>query len=419
MKQKQTLAVLGGVLFFSVFFVFLFIRYSDFLFLIGIVFTIIVGSVVLFVAAKENKEWESLVKRIADEFSVVDVQDKEKLLGIATGYSSHKKKISQLFERAKMNANLEQVSFEKSYEKSFHLLRSFDEIEQQLSLQEESVKMTSDSVSEGLQSLQSVRSSVQEQGDAINVATETIEGVMDSIKEANRSFEHAGENSESLLKVTQSSVEIINQMSSSVKEVHTETARIRDIVKIIKEISEQTNILSLNASIESAHAGEAGKGFAIVASEIRNLADRSSENVVYIEKSIQSVTDKVNHASELAESVIAAIKQLNDSVTQNNEIVQNVSQIIALQESANQKLGSMMHDMVSQTQTVSAEIETQSAGWEETARMAENLRAVAERVMTTIQENRESIYRMIDAVNTYGKVSIRNMSVVNTLGRFV
>jgi len=99
---------------------------------------------------------------------------------------------------------------------------------------------------------------------------------------------------------------IINQsarmISEKIKEAGEETQNIDLILKTIEDISVKTNLLSMNAAIEAAHAGETGKGFAIVAQEIRKLAETSSKSVKQIVSIVRKIKDSVNQAVIISES---------------------------------------------------------------------------------------------------------------------
>ena len=95
------------------------------------------------------------------------------------------------------------------------------------------------------------------------------------------------------------------------------SGKIGGIITIITEISEQTNLLSLNASIEAARAGDMGKGFAIVASEVSNLSEKTQESVKDIKKLI-SLSDK---------TVDQGVKSVESSVGVISNILKNISEI--------------------------------------------------------------------------------------------
>ncbi|ANE40673.1 hypothetical protein IM42_03430 [Fervidobacterium sp. SC_NGM5_O18] len=108
-----------------------------------------------------------------------------------------------------------------------------------------------------------------------------------------------------------------NQMSSKLKltfdELYNDFAKIKDISSLIKSISVQTNLLSLNASIEAARAGEAGKSFAVVANEIRKLANEASEFAERIENNITSISNRFEGFSEELLNLFKNVEIISES----------------------------------------------------------------------------------------------------------
>lgn len=101
----------------------------------------------------------------------------------------------------------------------------------------------------------------------------------------------------------------VNQSAQLVGKLDESSRQISDIVTVIKEIAEQTNLLALNAAIEAARAGEAGRGFAVVADEVRKLAERTSTSTLEIETMITGVTATTGQAIEGIESGAALVNQ--------------------------------------------------------------------------------------------------------------
>src|ERR1700742_4175435 len=97
-------------------------------------------------------------------------------------------------------------------------------------------------------------------------------------------------------------------MLESMKDISTSSEKISKIIKVIDEIAFQTNILALNAAVEAARAGEAGMGFAVVAEEVRNLAQRSAQaardTASLIEESILKSTEGSRKLEEVASSIV-------------------------------------------------------------------------------------------------------------------
>ncbi len=98
--------------------------------------------------------------------------------------------------------------------------------------------------------------------------------------------------------------EILNQVAQQLDEVY-------EVVTIINNVAEQTNLLSMNAAIESAHAGEAGKGFSVVAEEIRSLAEETAENADKISKVVNTIVDAVENANKSSQSAFVAFEKVS------------------------------------------------------------------------------------------------------------
>jgi methyl-accepting chemotaxis protein/methyl-accepting chemotaxis protein-1 (serine sensor receptor) len=173
----------------------------------------------------------------------------------------------------------------------------------------------------------------------------------------------------------------LERMTGSMKEINGSSEKIARIIKVIDEIAFQTNILALNAAVEAARAGEAGMGFAVVAEEVRNLAQRSAQaardTAALIEESIAKSTEgaaklnEVAHAIKLSNGISLKVKALADEVNIGSKEqahgIEQISLAISKMEQVTQK-------------TASSAEESASAGEEMSGQSQEMKAAVAELV---------------------------------------
>lgn len=130
---------------------------------------------------------------------------------------------------------------------------------------------------------------------------------------------------------------LIRRLDEQVAVLHTKSEAIGSIVKVITEVAEQTNLLSLNAAIESARAGEAGKGFAVVAEEIRKLADQTKASAEEIAAMVQTMQGEVSHTRRQMEDAKAAMRRI-DTVSAETEqafsVIRNSTEQVAARAGA-------------------------------------------------------------------------------------
>ncbi|WP_248924644.1 methyl-accepting chemotaxis protein [Paenibacillus hamazuiensis] len=165
-------------------------------------------------------------------------------------------------------------------------------------------------------------------------------------------------------KVVRHSIEGMNSINKQMALLEQDSGKIGEIIGVIDDIADQTNLLALNAAIEAARAGEQGRGFAVVADEVRKLAERSSEATKQITSIIKGMQENTKHSVKAVSEGMASSQRTGEAfetiLTVVNETAHKVTEIAAACE-----------EQAAQTSNVMSSIETISAGTEEAAASSE------------------------------------------------
>ncbi|PYE51216.1 methyl-accepting chemotaxis protein [Paenibacillus barcinonensis] len=246
----------------------------------------------------------------------------------------------------------------------------------------QSVAASSEQISASTQEIAST--STSQSSEAGNIS-ELFKELSLAINSVAASAEEAAELSNDTVKtaregghVVQTSLEGMQAVNTKMAKLEEDSRKIGDIIEVIDDIAEQTNLLALNAAIEAARAGEQGRGFAVVADEVRKLAERSGEATKEIttiikvmqentRQSVQAVADSVEQSSKTGAAFDQIIDMVNNSSQKVNEIA------AACEEEAAQAA-----EVMSSVESISASSEESAAASEETAATCQSLAHLAE-----------------------------------------
>jgi len=188
-------------------------------------------------------------------------------------------------------------------------------------------------------------SAMQVAGADLNRTVEEIRLIADRLADRARG-------AETLKRVVIDSSEQMQSTNQIIKTVSRDIRSIAEIIEIIDQISEQTNILSLNAAIESAHAGSAGAGFAVVADEIRKLADSTQENAQRIAEALSAITEKVETAREAGDTSSAALEIVSADVHDFTAALTRIAEDVAAASARSVQVGTAISESMETTRRV-------------------------------------------------------------------
>ncbi len=167
-------------------------------------------------------------------------------------------------------------------------------------------------------------------------------------------------------------------LTAAISDISESSHKISGITKAIEDISFQTNILALNASVEAARAGTAGKGFAVVADEVQRLASKSAESAKNITELIGASVQLVQYGASLSEETTRSLSEVVIGARQSSDLVGQIAESARLQSLSLQQLTEGM-------ELISGVVQTNAATAQESAASAGELHRQAERLKVSIQ----------------------------------
>lgn len=197
----------------------------------------------------------------------------------------------------------------------------------------------------------------------------------------------------------------VDNAKKVVNDLSTKAAHINEMLSIIKDIANHTNLLSLNASIEAARAGEAGRGFAVVAQEVKNLAQRSAESAGQISNTINEINQSVdetieamnksmkkvlegteiaNNTKQVFDNIISAVKTTSNVAEEINTAVLRQTQSLEGITASTEKMNKSSERVMAMVETASLNTQYTKASLSILSNVSKDLQSISSKLINTI-----------------------------------
>jgi methyl-accepting chemotaxis protein-2 (aspartate sensor receptor) len=227
-------------------------------------------------------------------------------------------------------------------------------------------------------------SRTEQQAAAVEETAASMEQLTATVKQNADNAHHANQLATDASQTAQQGGKLVNNVVSTMRDISNSSQRIAEITTLINGIAFQTNILALNAAVEAARAGEQGRGFSVVASEVRNLAQRSAQAAKEIEGLITESVNRVQSGTALVEDTGNTMEQIVRSVTHVRDIMAEIAAASDEQTRGIAQIGQAIVEMDHTTQQNAALVE-------ESAAAADSLEEQAEMLLQSV-----SVFRLAD-----------------------
>lgn len=369
--------------------------------LVAMVLSIVVGYLIALMISRPLTKIVALVEQVAsgDLTKTTNIHTKDEVGHLAKSMNVMVESLRKLMQDVTNTSQQVAASSEELTASAEQTSRATEEITSAIQTIAEGSELSTASLEESASGLEEVTIGIQNIADSSNAIAEASSH---ATEQAKMGGEFVGKTAQQIHAIHRS----VNDSGEAIRSLDTRSQEIGEITKVITEIANQTNLLALNAAIEAARAGEHGKGFAVVADEVRKLAEQSQQSSTQISMLINEIQVDMARSND-------SINQVKSDVQEGLTIVNKTEDSFKLILDSLDKVGMQIDDMAATAEQMSASAQEVSANVTSSTSMSRDASENSQTVAAATEEQLASMEEISSASNNLSEMAMNLQELVS------
>ena len=287
-----------------------------------------------------------------------------------------------------------------------NITTAIEKMKVEMASQSSGVEESNSAVEQIMGNIRALNSSIELQASSVTQSSAAVEEMVANVESVSKILEKNTESVKFLAESSERGKDTVKKAVATAEDVMEQSAGILQASSIIQGIASRTNLLAMNAAIESAHAGEAGKGFAVVADEIRTLAEQSSSQSKSIDENLRSLSEAIGKITSDIKMVQASFDEIYEISQKVKEQELVISHAMEEQNSGNQQILEAMHAISDSTTEVKNGSSEMLVGGEQ---ILKEMKALSD-TTRELAENMEQISSFSQGISTAAAITTNSTS---------